>query len=193
MLGQVDYQEKQTGVMAADFTQNVEIRPCTDDVSRGRGLFTTKIVKAGDLILAEKAFACVTPPNVRLHRRLESVTARPIPVFLTMKDQLVTKTFERYRHNPSYSQLSKLYVGKILVLLDCPIEQPTKAHTLTILGQPNATPLPTNPADLRNGIKRIVDFNAFAFVYLTKNAHREATKDPDSQLPEYEHPQGCFG
>ncbi|KAE9362710.1 SET domain-containing protein [Stipitochalara longipes BDJ] len=46
----------------ASFTGTVEAR---DSLGRGRGLFTTKPVKAGDLLLCEKAFSCcfAAPPG----------------------------------------------------------------------------------------------------------------------------------
>ena len=47
---------KPTRLDCADFTGCVEIRPCKVK-SRGRGLFLTKPVKMGELLLCEKAFS----------------------------------------------------------------------------------------------------------------------------------------
>jgi hypothetical protein len=57
---------------SASFTGPIEIR---DSPSRGKGLFTTKQVKAGDLLLCEKEFSyCFAEPPG------EAVKANPYPL-----------------------------------------------------------------------------------------------------------------
>lgn len=67
MLEEVTKKYPSPDMDRADYVGPIEVRPCANP-EHGRGLFTTKDVKAGDLLLLEKAFAAVFPtPTAKGH------------------------------------------------------------------------------------------------------------------------------
>jgi hypothetical protein len=93
---------------AATYVGPVEVR---DTPNKGRGLFTTKAVKAGDLLLCEKAFEVYdqmdNKDDASVFFNVETKKVFP-------KDQidLATKMVHKLARNPSLAKdLTKLYHG----------------------------------------------------------------------------------
>ncbi|OAQ98044.1 hypothetical protein LLEC1_04477 [Akanthomyces lecanii] len=84
----------------ATFSQPVEIREAP---GRGRGLFTTKAVRAGDLLLCEKAFAysyCdLSTGRYSILMDLESKRG-----FAGGQAEMLTQIIQNLYHNPEYSR-----------------------------------------------------------------------------------------
>ncbi|KAK2029870.1 hypothetical protein LX32DRAFT_692917 [Colletotrichum zoysiae] len=108
----------------ATYSSPVEIR---DSTGRGRGLFTTKPVKAGELLLCEKAFSYVyadqndhtASKNLKVLMNLDSKK-------MTMGGQatLVSTVVQKLYHNPeAASRFMDLYHGDYEVVNASPGEQ----------------------------------------------------------------------
>ena len=99
----------------AGYIGPIEVRKCVIE-SHGRGLFTTKAVKAGELLLCEKAFATAFASN-------ESAAILEITVSsednsddsswkLKLRSELALTTFYKLTRNPSVvSAFADLYPG----------------------------------------------------------------------------------
>ena len=93
----------------------IEVRKCAIE-SHGRGLFTTKAVKAGELLLCEKAFAAAFPPNdcvARAETDLpEEAKADGSTWRKKLRAELALTTFFKLSRNPSVvSAFADLYPG----------------------------------------------------------------------------------
>lgn len=85
----------------ATFSKNVEVRPSP---GRGRGLFTTKSVAAGEILLCEKAFAysvCNYHDN-ELHPFL--INPHTQTAMLGCHAKLVADVVQKIYHNPEQGQ-----------------------------------------------------------------------------------------
>ncbi|KAF4881473.1 Serine/threonine-protein phosphatase 5 [Colletotrichum fructicola] len=109
----------------ATFSTPVEVRPSP---GRGNGLFTTKAVQAGDLLLCEKAFAysyaaeddAVGRQNVKILMNLG--TKR---MAMGGQANLVTTIVQKLHHNPQMaSRFVELHRGDYCVAEPSPAEEP---------------------------------------------------------------------
>jgi len=102
----------------ANYVGPIEVRDC-EIKSHGRGLFTTKAVKAGDLLLCEKAFAAIfVDPDqpVRTGETTEESEEDIAWLSVDRKHQLVAKTLVKLHRNPSLqAAFADLYPGPIWV------------------------------------------------------------------------------
>lgn len=103
--GQMYKQAKATPPLidCANYSVPVEVRPSP---GRGKGLFTTKAVKAGDLLLCEKAFAyCYAGEDDPVGRRNIKVLMSVDSNRVRMGGQanLITTIVQRLQHNPQIS------------------------------------------------------------------------------------------
>lgn len=101
----------------ATYVGPIAVRDCVVK-SHGRGLFTTKAVKAGELLLCEKAFTAVFPPTDKdfeasnSANRDQSDVKKMITFSLAMRGRLVEKTFDKLQNNLSLAEgFSDLYAG----------------------------------------------------------------------------------
>ncbi|KAF6798893.1 tpr domain protein [Colletotrichum sojae] len=95
-------------VDCATYSVPIEVRPSP---GRGNGLFTTKAVKAGDLLLCEKAFAyCYAAEDDPVGRRNIKILMSVDSNRASMGGQanLITTIVQRLHHNP---QISKRFTG----------------------------------------------------------------------------------
>lgn len=93
----------------------LEVRRCVIE-SHGRGLFTTKAVKAGELLLCEKAFAAAFPPNIsKVAAKMnhpEDTRSEESKWRLKLRAELAANTFVKLIRNPSgVSAFAELYPG----------------------------------------------------------------------------------
>ena len=91
---------------------SVEVRLCAIE-SRGRGLFTTKDVKAGELLLVEKAFTVAfqdeDDPNAPYEPSTGLRSSKPLA---RLRAELTTTTFAKLHRNPSaLKAFASLYPG----------------------------------------------------------------------------------
>ncbi|KAK1999947.1 hypothetical protein LX36DRAFT_709737 [Colletotrichum falcatum] len=123
----------------ATYSSPVEIR---DSPGRGRGLFTTKAVKAGELLLCEKAFSYVYADqkdatgskNMKILMNLDSKK-------MTMGGQatLISTIVQKLYHNPeAVSRFVNLHHGDYEVVNDSQEEQ-VVVDTLNCFGAPRTT------------------------------------------------------
>ncbi|KAJ0272115.1 hypothetical protein COL940_010634 [Colletotrichum noveboracense] len=110
----------------ATFSAPVEVRPSR---GRGKGLFTTKTVKAGDLLLCEKAFAysyateddAVGRQNVKILMNLGTMK-----MAVGGQANLITKIVQKLYHNPQMaSGFVELHRGNYRVAEPVPAEEPS--------------------------------------------------------------------
>ena len=100
----------------ADYTGPVEVRRCKIP-SHGRGMFTTRAVKAGDLLLCEKAFAAVfadPDQDVKTSKEKTEEESQSDRLWLSLdqRDRLITKCLVKLHKNPSLkSGFGSLYPG----------------------------------------------------------------------------------
>ncbi|KAM0342616.1 hypothetical protein ACHAPU_009344 [Fusarium lateritium] len=94
----------------ATFSKNVEVR---DSPGRGRGLFTTKSVSAGDLLLCEKAFSYSFIDETRLEDRATCMlNLSTKQITLGASADLWPQLVQRLYHDPeSLSVFQELYHG----------------------------------------------------------------------------------
>lgn len=100
----------------ATYIGPIEVRKCAIE-SHGRGLFTTKAVKAGELLLCEKAFAAAFSPNDNI-ATAEVNTPKDLlkaewPTWKKkLRAELAVSTFFKLSRNPSVvSAFADLYPG----------------------------------------------------------------------------------
>lgn len=93
----------------ANYIGPIAVRDCAIK-THGRGLFTTKAVQAGELLLCEKAFAAVFKPmSERQEKSMEETTA---DFSLVMRQRLVDKTLAKLQNNTSLvKKFQDLYPG----------------------------------------------------------------------------------
>ena len=99
----------------AGYIGPIEVRKCAIE-SHGRGLFTTKAVKAGDLLLCEKAFATAFASNDSAAIAETSLPKDAKPDEsnwkLKLRSELALTTFYKLNRNPSVvSAFADLYPG----------------------------------------------------------------------------------
>lgn len=99
----------------AAFIGSIEVRKCAIE-SHGRGLFTTKAVKAGDLLLCEKAFATAFVPNDSTATAKTNLPKDPTSDESKwrqrLRAELAVATFMKLSRNPSVvSAFADLYPG----------------------------------------------------------------------------------
>jgi len=93
----------------ADYMGSVIVRDC-DVKSHGRGMFTTKEIKAGELLLVEKAFAVAFPEKKNSGGR--SDPSEPKKDIMEQRAEMATSAFVKLQRNPSLtSGFAKLYPG----------------------------------------------------------------------------------
>lgn len=100
----------------ATYIGPIEVRKCAIE-SHGRGLFTTKAVKAGELLLCEKAFAAAFPRNDSM-AAIEANFSKDLlkaewPTWKKkLRAELAVTTFFKLSRNPSVaSAFAALYPG----------------------------------------------------------------------------------
>ena len=99
----------------AGYVGPIEVRKCAIE-SHGRGLFTTKAVKAGELLLCEKAFAAAFASNDSAAIAQSSLSKDANPDGsnwkLKLRSELALTTFYKLTRNPSVvSAFADLYPG----------------------------------------------------------------------------------
>lgn len=99
----------------ADWVGPIEIRKCAIE-SHGRGLFTTKAVKAGDLLLVEKAFSTAFDTGndeiANTTAPLKDINSEKSVAVLKLRAELATGTFVKLHRNPSVvPRFAALYPG----------------------------------------------------------------------------------
>ena len=115
MLDEAVIKQPSPHLERADYVGPIEVRKCAIE-SHGRGLFTTRMVKAGELLLCEKAFASAFPSNDRNAVVENSVLKDPMPDksewMKKLRAQLALTTFYKLIRNPSVvSAFADLYPG----------------------------------------------------------------------------------
>ena len=103
----------------ASFTGSIEIRVCTP-AARGRGYFAMQDIKAGDLVLVEKAFKVVigSVTASELQREMHP-TRQAVPQDKELHRRLVVETFNDLQRNPSLiPKFAKLYPGNVQEMTD---------------------------------------------------------------------------
>ena len=158
----------------ASYVGSVEVRQCAIK-SHGRGLFTTKDVKAGELLLVEKAFSAAFPDGDLAAAPVDSVTGSlSKESLLKMRAELATFTYLKLQLNPSLKKkFARLFPGP-------------DAHEDVDLELGHAVV----DDDFVN--RRIV-YNAFAFPMLSKDFHWRASHYDDHKSNEEKDPNGCTG
>jgi len=101
----------------ATYVGPIEVRDCAIK-SHGRGIFTTRALKAGDLLLCEKAFAAVFVPTDKEYETFKRENrdrsdGENMKFFsLKMRAHLVEKTLLKLHRNMSLTEgFSELYAG----------------------------------------------------------------------------------
>ena len=101
----------------ADFVGSIEVRDCSIE-SHGRGLFTTKPVQAGELLLCEKAFVAVFADNADGSPDNEEDDEGDISeeenkaVYIKRRRELEAKAMVSLHRNPSLQdKFAELYPG----------------------------------------------------------------------------------
>lgn len=99
----------------ASYTGSIEVRKCAIE-SHGRGLFTTKAVKAGELLLCEKAFTTAFAPDfgktVPETDNSKDPESDESEWRLKLRAELAASTFVKLVRNPSVvSAFADLYPG----------------------------------------------------------------------------------
>lgn len=91
---------------------------------KGRGLFLTKSVKAGDLLLCEKALACVFKPEDRNPRSAGSPDAyQTLSGHINTQMQLTDALIWKVKHNPSIRlELASLHCGSYAPLTEMEVD-----------------------------------------------------------------------
>lgn len=120
MLKEVNTKSPTPDMDRATYIGPVAVRECAIK-SHGRGLFTTKAVEAGELLLCEKAFAAVFPPTFGDNAALPDTALDQYDrddideekkVALKRRHCLVMKTFTKLGSNPSLAEgFMNLYAG----------------------------------------------------------------------------------
>ena len=115
MLDEAAIKQSSPRLDRAAYIGPVEIRKCAIE-SHGRGLFTTKAVRAGELLLCEKAFATAFAPNdikaaVESHDLKNPKPDGPL-WRLKLRAELAMTTFVKLIRNPSsVPAFADLYPG----------------------------------------------------------------------------------
>ena len=96
----------------ADYIGPIEVRQCAAK-SHGRGIFCTKKIKAGDLLLVEKAFCAVFPKRNDVSRTYDEKTGLWGNKHLSeLRADIATSVFVKLHRNPSLSPaFADLYPG----------------------------------------------------------------------------------
>ena len=96
----------------AAYDGSVEVRQCVIK-SHGRGLFTTRPVQAGDLLLVEKAFSVAFPEDDGQDAPYDAFTGvRSNKSLKELHAELASSTFIRLHKNPSVmKEFAKLFPG----------------------------------------------------------------------------------
>ena len=98
----------------ATYIGPIEVRKCVIE-SHGRGLFTTKAVKAGELLLCEKAFTTTFAPDDSKSAEIDHAKDSESDGStwrLKLRAELAAKTFVKLVRNPSLvSAFADLYPG----------------------------------------------------------------------------------
>ena len=116
MLDEVVAKAPSPDMDRANFFGPVEVRDCAIR-SHGRGLFTTRTVKPGELLLCEKAFATVfadpyDPTKLAEPKKEEYPDDENMTVALSMMERLTKKTLAKLHRNPSLQAgYAELYPG----------------------------------------------------------------------------------
>ena len=160
----------------ASFVGPVEVRQCAIK-SHGKGLFTTKSVKAGDLLLVEKAFSAVFPDDGDLAGTPKDPESGLMSKesSLKMRAELKMCTYLKLQRNPCLRKdFARLFPGS-----DATEEvDPKLGHT--VLDE--------------EFVERRILYNAFAFPILSKDFHWRASHyDAAAKANEERDPNGCIG
>ena len=115
MLAEAVIKQPSPRLDRAGYVGPIEVRKCAIE-SHGRGLFTTKAVKAGDLLLCEKAFAAAFASNdsAAIAETSPSKDVKPDESNwkLKLRSELALTTFYKLIRNPSVvSAFADLYPG----------------------------------------------------------------------------------
>ena len=115
MLAEAVIKQPSPHLDRADYVGPIEVRKCAIE-SHGRGLFTTKAVKAGELLLCEKAFATAFASNnsAAIVETSLSNDVKPDESNwkLKLRSELALTTFYKLTRNPSVvSAFADLYPG----------------------------------------------------------------------------------
>ncbi len=96
----------------ADYVGPIEVRTCAIE-SHGRGIFCTKPVKAGELLLVEKAFCAKFPPRGDPLGNEDTTTNSPGQSDLSeLRAQIAADIFVKMQRNPSLAPaFADLYSG----------------------------------------------------------------------------------
>ena len=162
----------------ASYVGPVEVRQCVVK-SHGKGLFSTKDVKAGELLVVEKAFAAVFPKRKNNEERRKAeydpVTGiRSSKSLMEMRAELGTSTYLKLHRNPSLmSGFAGLYPGP-----EADEEIDSKLGHAVV-----------DDAFVQ---QRII-YNAFAFPILSKDFHWRVSHFEKDEAEEDEDPNGCTG
>ena len=115
MLAEAVIKQPSPRLDRAGYIGPIEVRKCAIE-SHGRGLFTTKAVKAGELLLCEKAFATAFSSNDSAAIAETSLPKDAKPDDsnwkLKLRSELALTTFYKLTRNPSVvSAFANLYPG----------------------------------------------------------------------------------
>ncbi|KAL9103364.1 MAG: hypothetical protein Q9163_001576 [Psora crenata] len=167
MLDEAVHKSPAPDMDRASYIGPVEVRQCAIR-AHGRGLFTTKAVKIGELLLVEKAFSVAFPDSDDIEAPYDAVTGvRSSKPLQELGAELATLTLIKLRRNPSVMKdFASLYPG------------------------PDAQEHASVDDDF---VQRRILYNAFAFPILPKDFHWRASHSPDSLAADPRGPNGCIG
>ena len=96
----------------ADYNRSIEVRHCAID-SHGRGVFSTKAIKAGELLLVEKSFCVVFPNDNDPRGKYDEATGLWSNRSVTeLRAGIATSSFVKLYRNPSLVPVfADLYPG----------------------------------------------------------------------------------
>ncbi|CAD6594550.1 MAG: hypothetical protein ASARMPREDX12_009538 [Alectoria sarmentosa] len=146
----------------ATYIGPIEVRKCVIE-SHGRGLFTTKAVKAGELLLCEKAFTTTFAPDDSKSAEIDHAKDSESDGStwrLKLRAELAAKTFVKLVRNPSLvSAFADLYPGP-------DADEEIDKHT--------------NLPEVDDAfVQHRIIYNAFGFPSLTYEYHWKSGHTPD--------------
>ena len=96
----------------ADYVGPIEVRTCADK-SHGRGIFSIKPIKVGELLLVEKAFCATFPPRSKSSGKYDTATGLSNKSTLSeLQAKLAAGIFVKLHRNPSQvPAFAALYPG----------------------------------------------------------------------------------
>ena len=167
--GMIEELEKRKEMDRASWVGGVEKRE-SKDMGGGRGLFVTRALKAGEVVAVEKAFAAVLPPSSDDRQEVDEDNKRTRDGLRALRAAFADKVANKLEKNPSLvAEFAQLYAGE-------QEEQQSKVEEIDDAF-----------------VKSRCLLNSFDYFASQKDAHWNAIKKPEQELPVAESKDGCMG